>query len=61
MKLYFQAGKKHRIAIDFNNRCYCTDYSYLGGYRSYIQISATAYESLLGQCIEAGFGCQQVT
>lgn len=49
MKLYFQANK-NRIAIDTDNKVYCIDYFFLGGYRSYIKISTSDYKELIEKC-----------
>lgn len=47
MILYFQYGKNHRLAIDFNIKRYSTNYSVLGGYHHYIKISRMEYNDLL--------------
>ena len=37
MKLFFQCGN-NRLAIDTERKCYCIDYYYLGGWKTYITI-----------------------
>ena len=47
MKLYFQAGKNHRLAINTERKTWNTNYFYLGSHRSYIKISTADYKELL--------------
>ncbi len=54
MKLYFSTGKK-RLAIDTENKCFCIDYWLLGGWKSYIKISARDYDELLKDVISSGY------
>ena len=55
MKLYFQSGKNKRLAIDTENKTYCTNYWFLGGWKEYIKVSDTGYRELLAQCINDGY------
>jgi len=52
MKLYFQAGKDKRIAIDTKDKVFTTDYWFLGGYKHYIKVTAEEYKDLIKQCME---------
>ena len=49
MKLYFQQGKNHRIAIDTWAQVYSTNDLTLGGYNHYIKITKNEYNDLLEQ------------
>lgn len=50
MKLYFSTGKK-RLGIDTENKCFCTDYWFLGGWKTYVKISLADYNELVNECI----------
>lgn len=47
MKLYFEAGKNKRVAIDTVKETYNTDYFYLGPWHTYITISVKDYTRIL--------------
>lgn len=54
MRLYFQAGKNKRLAIDTEKKTWNNHYCYLGGHRQYIKISAHDYNEILQ---EIDFNC----
>ncbi len=39
MRLYFQAGKNTRMAIDTNKRTWNNNFFYLGAFKEYIHVS----------------------
>lgn len=47
MRLYFQAGKNKRVAIDTDRKTWNNNYFYLGGHRTYIKISTADYVALI--------------
>lgn len=54
MRLYFEAGKNKRLAIDTERKTYNLLYCYLGAYHPYITISVKDYYNLLK---EIDFNC----
>lgn len=55
MKLYFQAGKSKRLAIDTKNKTWNNNYFYLGSHRNYIKIKTSSYYELLKEIDFNGF------
>lgn len=47
MKLYFQAGKNHRLAIDTKVKVYSTNYWALGSYKHYMKVSMRELNDLM--------------
>lgn len=47
MRLYFQAGRTHRLAIDTDKKTWNDNFCYLGGHKQYIKISVSDYIELL--------------
>jgi len=50
MKLFFQCDN-NRLAIDTEHKCYCTDYFYLGGWKTYITIKRKGMKDILDQLL----------
>lgn len=49
MKLYFQAGKNHRLAIDTKIKGYCNNYWVLGSHKHYIKITMREMHDLMDE------------
>ena len=47
MKLYFQAGKSQRLAIDTKIKGYCNDYWVLGAHKHYMKITMREMQDLM--------------
>lgn len=47
MKLYFQAGKNHRLAIDTKVKVYSTNYWVLGGHKHYMKVTMRELNDLM--------------
>lgn len=59
MKLYFQAGKNKRVAIDTDKHIWNNNYWYLGGHRLYIKINVSDYNHLLEEIDFNGYDYEE--
>ena len=55
MKLYFEAGKEKRLAIDTELKTCNTNYYYLGPHRHYIKISVGDYYDMVYDLANEGW------
>ena len=59
MKLYFQAGRNKRVAIDTEKKTWTTDFYWLGPWHHYISISAADYKKLLQEIDFNGYNYEE--